>query len=349
MAWVKGPLYPALFTFSILYWNPKLLMRAEFWISLLTGAFIGLGWYGAVSITHYQELMRQFFEVENIGKISTNQGSALGLWSEFIFTLFPWCGLILVGAFQSSTRGRWKKQIRFFLGYSLLSALFFTFFPYRVNTYLYFMTPMMAMLVSEIDFDWSRKLRTATVAIHGLIFIAMSLLIHQFVKSGWFGWGAEIGWILLSALFLKALFRPHERLLALSSLGIVVMIRVMAVQIGILEFKDLKSFDQKHHLPLAYFHEEKGIWHEYGFASATLGKSVAVLTDVGSFNRFLENGGAVILEEHQFFPELTGLQCADWQRLKRRTRFPFVKLLKEGVRWGDPEIMRTFRICFQSR
>jgi 4-amino-4-deoxy-L-arabinose transferase-like glycosyltransferase len=349
MAWVKGPLYPALFTFSILYWSPKLLLRPVFWISLSIGALVGLGWYGAVSITHYQELMRQFFEVENVGKISTTQGSPLGLWSEFLFTLFPWCGLILVGAFQSITRSRWKSQIRFYLGYSLLSALFFTFFPYRVNTYLYFMTPIMAMMVSEIDFDWGRKLKSALLSFYGLVFLAMLVVIHQLVSGDWLGWGIELGWILVCALFLKSLFTPNDRLIGLSSLAIVVLIRLMAVQIGTLDFKDLKTFDQKHQFPLAYFHEQKGIWHEYGFASATLGKPVTVLTDVESLNRFLDGGGAIILEEDQLYPELSGLHCADWQRLKRRIRFPFLKLLKEGVRWGDPEIMRTFRICFQSR
>ncbi len=348
MAWVKGPLYPALFTFSLLFWKPQFLSRVSFWASLLTGVFIGLGWYGAVSITHYRELMSQFFEVENVGKMATSQGTMYGLWGEFFFSLFPWSAFVLIGALQSSTRKRWKTNLKFFLAYSVFSAVFFSFFPYRVNTYLYFLTPIMAMLVSELDFELTPRIRRAVMVVHALVFVAMLFVIFHLAQNGWIHLATGAGFALASALFLLSIEITNRRLFALSSLMIVVLVRVMAIDIGSLEFGDLKTFDREHRMPLAYYHEKTDIWHEFGMVSATLKKPVTILTDIGSMERFLASGGAVILQDDQNFPEWSAMKCSDWKRLKRRTKFPFTKLIREGLRWGDPEIMRTFRICFQS-
>jgi hypothetical protein len=82
--------------------------------------------------------------------------------------------------------------------------------------------------------------------------------------------------------------------------------------------------------------------------SAIIQKPVNCLYDQAAVNDFLLNGGAIVFQDDQTVPQVKALQCSDWMRLKRRTKFPFKKLINEGVKWGDTEIMRRYQICFQS-
>jgi len=348
MAWVKGPLYPALWTISFLVWKPRSVKRLKFWVSLLVGILIGLSWYLLAAVTHHEEMMRQFFYVENLGKLNTHQGTIYGLWGEFFASLLPWAAFILVGALQPETRSRWKQNLRFYCSFAIVSAVFFTFFPYRVYSYLYFLTPLAAMLVSEVDFQLSRKIKFIAIGFYGVLFISLFAVIHMLQMSGWVGIWIEIFFIFSSSLFLFGLMKGKSTTIALASLLIVTLVRIGAVQIGEQDFSGLKRYVSTQDQKIAYFIDQKDIWHEYGLVSAILQKPVTRLYDQSSVSQFLLHGGAVIFQDDQSVPPSSSIQCTNWMRLKKRAKFPFERLMTKGVKWGDPEIMRRYQICFQS-
>jgi len=345
MALVKGPLYPVLWTISLLAWNRKLLKAPRFWLSLFVGASLGLSWYFLAAQTHYEEMVRQFFMIENLGKISTPQGSILKLWGEYVSSLFPWVFLLTPAVFQKNTVKKWKKHKRFYLAYSLVGAVFFTFFPYRVGTYLYFLTPVMAMMVSELDFKISVKWKWGLGILYTGTFLLMLILIHQLSSNGWLG--QTLAWSFFFGFFLFVFCLMTERpvYFGLSCLILVNLIRVAAVEVGEMDVKALRDFQAVHDEPMGYFMDGQDIWHEYGLISTILSKPVSRIHDLSQLDAFVKSGGAVIFQDGQTAAAGFGYSCTDWQRLKRRTKFPVQRFLKEGIHWGDEEITRNFRIC----
>jgi 4-amino-4-deoxy-L-arabinose transferase-like glycosyltransferase len=348
MAWVKGPLYPVLWTTSVILWRLSLLKDVRFVGSLLTGVLVGLSWYVAASFTHYESMLKQFFEVENMGKVTTAQGSIIGLWGEFLYSLFPWTLLLLVAVFQADTRRKWKRHLRFYLAYAGVSAAFFTFFPYRVNTYLYFLTPIMAMLISQMSFDFKQRMKWGVTLFHLVLFSLMAWIMLKLTLQGWFSGWIWIGFSVTALFFVICLKQGKAIGVATASLLMVLMLRCAAVGIGELEYGGLIAFDRQYHKPISYFMDRNDIWHEFGMVSAIIHKPARVITDPQQVMEAIKNGDAVVYQDDQIPMQGPDLQCEEWKRLKRRTKFPFQRLLSEGVAWGDPEITRVFRICFQS-
>ena len=67
--------------------------------------------------------------------------------------------------------------------------------------------------------------------------------------------------------------------------------------------------------------------------------------DKSKIDSFLAAGGSLILQEDQQYDFPHNISCIEWQRLKRRTKFPIQKFLIEGIVWGSSEITRNFKIC----
>ena len=349
MAWVKGPLYPVLFTMSLLVWDLKLVKIKKFWLSIIFGVIVGLSWYFLAAQTNQKEMLNQFLYSENIGKISTVHGSIMGLWGEFLFSLFPWLGVIIVGCFQNQTRDAWKKNQKFYLSYTLLSAIFFTVFPYRVNSYLYFLTPIMAMLASEVDLEINSKIKKINLLLYSIFYSLIFIILVRLYLGQWIGIEIVIGILLSFFVFLMGFVRGKIKFVALSSLLIVNLFRVSAVEIGENDFAGLRDFAAKNTSELAFYIESKDIWHEFGLVSAAIGKSVQRLYRKQDLVSFLALGGSVIVQDEQEILFEKNVRCVDWNRLKRRTKFPIQKLLIEGVMWGDPAITRVYRICTASQ
>ena len=345
MAWVKGPLYPILWTMSLLVWNLREIKTKKFWLALGIGTFIGLTWYFLAAKTHQQEMMKQFFYTENLGKISTQQGSVVGLWGEFFLSLFPWSIILVLGGLQKSTRENWKKNQKFYLSYSLVSAIFFTVFPYRVNSYLYFLTPIMAMMTSEIELGLSRQTKAIGLGIYSTFYLLLIVALFQLNRGGWIGIEVMISAIGATVIFMSGYVHARWKYVALGSLLLVNVFRISAVQIGERDVAGLREAIQQHPGEYAYYIESKDIWHEYGLMSSVIGHSVRRIYNKAELDSFLALGGSVILQEDQKIDFPQHIHCIDWQRLKRRTKFPLQKLFTEGVNWGNSEIMRNYHIC----
>lgn len=352
MAWVKGPLYPVLWVVSSAFYfyqrrELKRLVSKTYLLSLIVGVVIGLAWYLMAARTHLQPMLDVFLMRENMAKMQTNQGSMFGLWGEFFYTLFPWVLVVVMAISSSAVRLKLKQHRVFYFSFALFPALFFTFFPYRVNTYLYLLTPVAAWICVSVGTLEKNKVSLALSTLSTVVALALAVLAIRLTLGGWIGW--EVGLPLLLVLGLWSIFHFKADLkgVALTSLLIVNLIRVGAVELGEKDLAGLRRYHETNSAPLAYLIEYKDIWHEFGLVSSALGTDVQRLYRSEEMQEFLMKGGAVILQDAQGVMA-TGLECTEWPRLRRRMKFPVVQLLTHGLPYGDPSVMRSYQICQKS-
>jgi 4-amino-4-deoxy-L-arabinose transferase-like glycosyltransferase len=355
MAWIKGPLYPALFVFSIVLKeasakNLRALLTPKFLFSLVLGVGVGLLWYFAAARTHYQELRDVFLGRENFGKIQTAQGSILGLWSEFLGTLFPVSLLVVASLFDANFRERVQKQKQFWLAYALIPAIFFTFFPYRVNAYLYLLTPVVAWLVLDHPNPkpWVRKI------LFGLSFVialASFVFLFRLASGQWIEVWLAFAIAFTFAFWSFAHYRLQGRAIAIASLVLVCLVRFGATDIGEWDLRPLRVAKANSAGTVTGFAylitpSEEDIWHEFGLISTAINQPIARVRDLVEAKNFIEQGGTVIFSDEQTV--LNGVSCDPWRRLKRRIKFPLRELILNGLSIEDPELHRTFQLCRKS-
>jgi 4-amino-4-deoxy-L-arabinose transferase-like glycosyltransferase len=349
MSWIKGPLYPVLWVLSlcceaVLKKEMRTLLRSQgFRFGLPVGILIGLSWYLLAARTHYREMMDMFFLRENLGKVSTSHGTPWGLWGEFLATLFPVLIAFLTALSTPEFRSAWQENRKRWLAFLAVPAGFFTLFPYRVNTYLYLLTPVVVWMLVASESGFRRRARLAGIlaAASGLILL---FFVFRLVTGGWVGLALASGFGALIPCWALAHFRGSLRGVALTSVAFVSLVRVAAVGLG---EGDLAGLRQAMELwpesPMAYLMRKEDIWHEVGMISAATGKRVSVLkTDVDA-ERHIRSGGALILDEGEVLPP--GLRCLDWVRLRKRVKFPLREFLIRGLPVSDPALHRVFRVC----
>jgi 4-amino-4-deoxy-L-arabinose transferase-like glycosyltransferase len=358
MAWIKGPLYPVLWVLSAygerIYSRRRISLQEG--VAVLWGAGLGLSWYVLAAQSEWPAMRAVFFEQENLGKLHTTQGSPGGLWSSFVFSLLPILPAILYSFAFPSILNAIRGQRRFLLFYGLLPAVFFTFFPYRVNTYLYLLTPVVMILSSMVLVPGSSsealpettRQRRVRWLLMGALIIAATLLCAVGVRMAQGQW---VGWELVAPLGINlvlwawAFFKRRWFVFGVAALLLVSLVRVAGVQMGERDLAGLRIYLKEESSPqLAYWIEEKDIWHEFGLVSAAIGQGIKRV-DRSGVSQFLQQGGAVILDENQKSSLELNLNCRPWPRLKRRMKFPFDRLLLEGLHSNDPDVLRMFFVC----
>jgi hypothetical protein len=290
-------------------------------------------------------MMAGFFLKENIGKIQTAHGTPLGLWGEFLGTLFP--VLILFGVLLPSREflAAWKRNRHRWLGYTLIPALFFTLFPYRVNTYLYLLTPAVIWVIMSSRGALERRARVAgTLA--ALASGLLLFLIWRLFAGGWIAPGLCLSFGAILPCWAWAHFRASLSGVAMTSLVLVNLIRLSAVGIGEFDLAGLREFMQERQTSYAFWMEQEDIWHEVGLISSATGKRISILKNGEEVRKHLLAGGAVLLEDSQKSP-LSGVSCRDWFRLKKRIKFPVRELLTRGLSIRDGALRRAYQICWK--
>jgi len=355
MAWVKGPLYPVLWVLSSwgylwLKKESRRILSQRMILSVAVGIAVGLLWYALAARTQLQAMMNVFLLRENVGKMHTSQGSIAGLWGDFLYSLFPWVLFLIPIAMDRSARGKLRAHLPFLLGYAALPAVFFTFFPYRVNTYLYLLTPVAAWMLTWAwpeKSDARNRVTQVLGGITGVFAIAGIFLLFRLAHGDWIGVEVAAPLALAFALWTMFSWKGDLTRVALVSLLIVNLIRIGAVEIGEKDLAGLREYHAQVTGPIGYWLESKDIWHEFGLVSAALQTDLSRLEDPAQVEGFLNQGGSVILQDDQTWPK-PGVECVDWFRLRRRMKFPMIRLLKDGLAHDDPALMRRFRICKKS-
>ncbi len=349
MALVKGPLYPALWVISVsaqkgFQKQTRELLRPRFIGGLALGILIGLSWYFLAARTHLQAMLDQFLLRENVGKLSTSQGSPLGLWSEFLGTTFPLLPWWVFSVASKEFRARWRENRGFWLAYGLIPAVFFTLFPYRVNTYLYILTPLFVWMLSIQPPSVPRALRLPVQSLVAMVAGVMLFLILRLVLGAWIGaWIFALSVVAL-AIWVISIFRMNPALVGLGALLLVTTVRLAAIEIGERDIRGLREYRAANSGQLAYFLDGEDIWHEFGLISSALGEPILRIRGPEEKASWLAGGNALILSNEQE-SEATGLSCTEWRRLKRRMKFPLRELILQGLSIEDPALHRVFRLC----
>jgi 4-amino-4-deoxy-L-arabinose transferase-like glycosyltransferase len=349
MAWIKGPLYSVLWGLGwilheVLNGNARNLRSPRTFWKLALGIGVGLSWFLLAAKEFPDEVIGVFFKRENLEKLNTPLGSPLGLWSEFLGTLWPMLPWLLICLLDPLNRARILGRWRFYLSFGIFPALFFTFFPYRVGTYLYLLTPLAIWWMSPSPPKADTK---GLRFLQGVVLVLGALLAVFLVRLGSGGWIGPIlgGFALLSAgLWMVGHFRLSPALIAISSLCLVSAVRLGGIELGSRDLAGLKSATAGSEMPIAYLMEHEDIWHEVGLISSALGTRVHLLKERRELPPFVAAGGRVILADDQREME-GGLTCVEWTRFKRRMKFPLRELIVKGIPVDRPELYRSFRIC----
>jgi 4-amino-4-deoxy-L-arabinose transferase-like glycosyltransferase len=349
MAWIKGPLYPVLWALGVMVHEfqqgrgrQTITWQRVAWV--LVGTAVGLLWYLLAARTHSQDMMNEFMMRENVGKLSTRQGSPLGLWGEFLGTLFP---MLLWWAASMGSRGFrsvWSSQKRIWIPYALIPALFFTVFPYRVNTYLFILVPLAIWCMRTEPPDlpaWGRRVLSLTSVLIGCVFLIAVFRLHQ---GEWISTLLMWGFVVAVLVWVYGHLRLSPHGVGLGALLWVTGIRILGADLGERELAPLRSAHANASTEVAYVLQAEDIWHEYGWVSVALRRPVRLLRSDTEMSAFLEKGGLLILNEEQR-SQSSMLQCEDWSRLKRRLKFPVSELLMKGLSFHDPALRRKFQLC----
>jgi len=289
-------------------------------------------------------MMDVFLKRENLGKLSTRQGSPLGLWTEFLATLFPLLPWLLFSLASVSVRKTIRENRSFLIAFALIPALFFTFFPYRVNTYLYLLTPVAVWMMSEDRVELPGILRGGLTGLVTLTGFLLGFLVIRLLTGGWISIPLGLVFVLSLGVWIFAHFKLAPGWIAISSLLLVNGVRIAGIELGERDIRGLREMTKEGPLQLAYFMEHEDIWHEAGLISAALHQPVGVFEKEGQIEPFLSAGGRIILNEDQTALSQS-LECQNWDRFKRRLKFPLVDLMLQGLRSDDPRFYRRFLVC----
>ncbi len=350
MAAVKSPLYSVLFGASaimerVIQRRAKSLLTAKMVGGVLLGIATSLAWYGLAARTHLQMVLDVFLRRENLEKMNTPLGSPFGLWSEFVLTLFPLLPWFLYGLFTDEFKVKLRAQGKFWIFYAAIPALFFSVFPYRVNTYLYLLTPVAIWMLNTEEPRPDLRFKKVWVGFVGVLALFLCALIIRLYLGHWIQAGlllfigASVLWWFWAHLKSKASW------VALSSLLLVTGVRLAGIQVGEWDLRPLREYQARNSVQLAYFITGPGdIWHEFGLVSAALGERVSLLRSDAEVDDFLRHQGALILSDEQS-DRAQGLSCQSWTRLKKRAGVRIKDLLIDGLSIDDPALHREFKIC----
>lgn len=353
LSWIKGPLYPALWVFGWGLWHAlhrKIPGRGQF-VGLAWAVTLGLSWYGAAALEAGDAMKSQFFEQENFGKLSTSQGTPWGLWGSFLMSLMP--GLpLLVLSFTTPVTQRWMRQNSvLLLSYALIPALFFTFFPYRVGTYLFLLTPVAAWIAGQMPSQietWTRWtwrwfwMFQGVMVVSGILFSVALLRLWQ---GQWLGVELVLPWVGVTAFWVLSWCLKHWQYFAVACLLWVSLLRGAAIQLGERDLAQLR-YSVASAEKIFYWIEDRDIWHEFGWVSASLGRSVERLFLKPDLNQFQKQNSLLILSDEQYQQLKTdGTTCQVWPRLKRRMKFPMKELILKGLSAEDPAVLRNYWLC----
>ena len=359
MALIKGPLYSALCGASFLWFEKSNLKNIRHLAGCALGVVSGLAWFFLAARTHQNEIMSVFFLQENLQKIGGNRGSPFSLWGEFIYSLLP--VLIYLIHVSVSTGKNFYQQVqhngfgRWIICFGLLPAVFFTFFPYRVNTYLFILTPIFALVLSRlsevVDLKSSVRPRLLSTGFVLSFCVAVSLmvLLYRLSAGHWVAPAVAAVLAIILVIWVWFHYRQHALGVVLISICMVNLIRIAAVGLGEHDLYGLRHYLETNQVTeVAYRIEDRDIWHEYGLISAAIGKPIQRVYNVESENNFLRLGGVLILQPDQVLPVLSQnekVKCDPWVRFRKRMKFPIKELLLSGLSVEDDRVIRSMQLC----
>ena len=374
---VKSPLYSVLWVlgywlFIILSKDWKAFARPSFWIAHFAGIAVGASWYVAILMSDREKFWSDYVIRETLSKSGGNSSTIGHMWADFSTFCVPFLfQAIVMVAF--AFRKRHRAILPLFLGWGALPAIFFSAFPYRTETYLYILIPLLAVLMdlhSSLDeaeihlLGWANR-------INGILIFSAGILIAWICQAAGMIPGLNAILLALTAMgFGAASF--HENLanregtswkwMAGFALSLAFAIRLGAISLGeqdIATFREtLRSMPEKN---LVFLDQGKNIWHETGLLSVAAGRPGIRATNSAEFTRALRDGAVGVLSdgdwpealprfEHEMAEKGLTLEVREWWRWKRSFQVPsFADLTRMSGRdapgWQDRN-QREYKIVW---
>jgi hypothetical protein len=179
--------------------------------------------------------------------------------------------------------------------------------------------------VSAILADFG-KTRWAIRATSGLIGVALILIASIGFWTELLPFGLNFGFIVLAVVAIILGFLRSTRGLSFLSLGIILLVRVSAVNLGESDLAGLRAAVlESPQARFAMLDLEKNIWHEAGLLSLAVQRPIQRLYSLEAATEFLNQGGVVILTDLQSKDSIAQLGFTpaqlvtqSWRRFKMR-------------------------------
>lgn len=363
-AWVKSPIYSVLWVLS--FWGflvstgrGKRLLEKHFIMALLVGMGVGLSWYLYILAVDGERFWQQFVMQENFGKRGGNQSAPWQIWFALFYYSFP-LSFVLIPAFAALFKEKSDFKV-LVISSVLICGVFFTAFPYRVNTYLFILMPLLALVA-----EWAVTQKKRWIPLASRLTAPVLFLVPTVV--GFVLYRAEMApmiWFLtFSFLGLAgAIFLWRARWLPAAVVGLALMgcFRWGAVIVGERDLEPLRHLVSKDFsAPWAFVNESKNIWHPVGLFSTAIGKPMDRLyggTDQW-FHKMTE-GTRIVFSDSQTRKWKEDIErrareyglkidWIPWRRWARRLKFPFKELVlygRAGIEDAETRFYRTYWVA----
>ncbi len=328
----------------------------SFYLAHLIGIAVGLSWFVLMWLTDRERFWSHYVMQETLGKRGGNGGSVLHMWLDFFTFTVPFSLLLVPGLLRVPTLK--TNKVIFLLSWSLIPAGFFSYFPYKTETYLYILIPALALLL-----DWAFESCTSsilkwTAKINGILGA-----VAIFGIAGLFGFTHLINIYCIALLIIVGIVffitswhlfsfsaKSRREILAYSTLGLIFAIRVCAISLGENDIKDFRKIAERYpNRHLAFLDEGRNIWHEIGLLSVMVENQTQRLYTKDEALQALQNGTVLVLSNEQEEQLLNlnnrlNFQEASWWRLQRNFAVPSLTDLSQV---GDRKNRREFKLVWK--
>lgn len=370
---VKSPLYSVFWTVSFLAWvfwgsgvsvkrGLQKLKNPHLYGAIALGIFCGIAWYLWIYSHDGARFWEEYVVRESIAKQGGN-GSRLGdFWLSYWGSLFPasfFAVVAVVYAFFGRDRHGGAAPRRLWLLWMLPPALFFSWFPYRTETYLYVLTPVVAWILDHASVAqkkrWQRAWTLAGVLTSILVICATALLFWLATRWSLLSLSALIAVVALGLISAFLVFagvirqKSDHALVPVAFLVLLLAVRIGAIDLGQKEMKALHEArariasgtdSEKVSAPIFYWNEGKDIWTESVMIGAAMNETAhQVVTENEALDR-LRRGEVLVLADHQWpaFRERLrarlepkeSLSESVWTRWSRRGGLSLQRLIRES-------------------
>lgn len=381
-ALIKSPLYSVFwvlgyFLFLLSSRQLKLLFTPNFGPhfagALLLGVFAGLSWFLYAAFTDFSPFWNLYVLHETFGKKGAPYTLPFTFWRDYLLSLLP----ITLPALMAM--GIWSKNkfkfsqntsphaATFLVAASILPFCFFSIFPYRTETYLFILTPLIGIFLDLIlpqiqqskIFILSLKVNAAILAL-GTFLISLLLFLPGFIPA----WNALL--LLFSGVlpFILSGRRHFPRVHLIALLGVILSVRLAALSLGESDIHDLRAHLRENpHSSLVFLDEGKSWWNEIGLLSVAARQKGIRVFKLEKAQSLLNQGHTLVIPNYDIdsvLPRLLSNQSPTtpytikpWNRWNRGFLIPNLQDLKTMALPNTPEwkarFKREYKLIFLPR
>ncbi len=369
---VKSPLYSVfsvagIWMYLALSRNIRIFTKIHFWLAHLIGIVAGGAWFLFVFISDRDRFLAQYFHRETLAKLMGNSSSPLRMWLHFTTFCVPIAlfiiPVLLLTLYSPVKNLKSKNLLHFLISSTLAPAIFFSIFPYRTETYLFLLLPMVVLWIDQaVTAGQERKFLLLFSRLNSLAVFLFSLAASSMLYLGEFiPLSISLTMLVLSAVFVKTSWRLRWNSMALVALGLVLSIRLGGLWLGESDIGMLRQ--TVHQMPnriLAFYDEGRNFWNEIGLLSMGVGTPAKRCSNVDELVSHLKTGGLLVLTEDQesvvvpkirsVFTDTDALEIIPWWRWRRGFGIPTLEDIvrlgnKQDPKWQEKN-RRQFKILY---